>query len=471
MFIETIKSPGLAQLSYLLGDEDVGECFVIDPRRDAGIYLELARERDCRLVAALDTHIHADFVSGARELEALAGVAVYGGESEDYGYELNQLEDGQILTFGDLTVTCLHTPGHSPEHLCYLVKGGEGSEENWGLFTGDTLFAGSVGRPDLAAGLSPEELAGKLYHSVFEKIIPLGEGIIVYPGHGSGSPCGGSIGDRDQTTVGYELKHNPKLQVANEEAFVEKVLGDLPDEPAYYKRLKKLNANGAKLFGEIPDLEPYNPEGFEKQLEAGYKEHVRGGEAIVLDVREVSAFASAHIDGAVNIALRSSFPPWAGRILPPEEPLYLVGHELEDVLSAQDHLFRMGFDNVMGYLNGGMRSWIEAGLPIAQTGLVPIRELREMMENDESFTLLDVRTPEEWEGGHLPGAIHIFAGELDEKGDDLDRDERLIVYCGSDFRADLAVSLLARKGFTDVHTLLGSVKAWKQAGFPMTKDS
>lgn len=468
MFIETIKSPGLAQLSYLLGDDDAGECIVIDPRRDAHIYIDLARERNCRLVAAFDTHIHADFVSGARELEELLDVAIYGGKSEEYGYPIHQLEDGQELAFGELVVKCLHTPGHSPEHMSYLVRGGEGAEKNWGLFTGDTLFAGSVGRPDLASGNDPEELAKDLYHSVVKKIIPLGDGIIVYPGHGSGSPCGGSIGDRDQTTIGYEREHNEKLQVSGLEEFVEKVMDDLPDEPAYYKRLKKLNAKGAEVFGEMPDLSAINPDELADALAN------KDLDAILVDVREVSSFGSAHIPGAVNIALRASFPPWAGRILPADKPLVLVGRDPEDVLEAQDHLFRMGYDNVRGFLNGGMRAWIEAGHEVGQVGLIPVHTLNGLLGSSrpsDSLTILDVRTDEEWASGHIPGAKHIFAAEIADRMEELDRQARILVYCGSDFRADLAASLLKRAGFKEVDTLLGSIKAWKQAGFELEKGS
>jgi hydroxyacylglutathione hydrolase len=463
MFIETIKSRGLAQLSYLLGDEDAGESVVIDPRRDAGLYIELARERNCRLTAALDTHIHADFVSGARELEKALNIPIYGGASDEYQYRINQLEDGQILEIGALRLTCLHTPGHSPEHMCYLVKGGEGAEENWGLFTGDTLFAGSVGRPDLASGNDPEALAKMLYTSIFKKIIPLGGGIVVYPGHGSGSPCGGSIGDRDQTTIGYEAKHNRKLNVSDEKEFVEKVMEDLPDEPAYYKRLKKLNAEGAELFGSVPEISGVEASDLAEEISRG------SDKRLILDVREVTAFGAAHIPGALNIALRASFPPWAGRILPDDKPVFLVGEEYEDILETRDHLFRMGFDNIKGFLNGGMRNWIENGYAVRQIGIVAVHELSAKIEKEKGLTLLDVRTEEEWNQGRLPGAEHIFAAELPERTGELNKAEPVVVYCGSDFRADLAASILQAEGFENVSTLLGSVKAWVNAGFEMEK--
>ncbi len=324
-----------------------------------------------------------------------------------------------------------------------------------------------MGRPDLASGNDPKELAKDLYHSIFDKIIPLGSGIIVYPGHGSGSPCGGSIGDRDQTTIGYEAQHNEKLQVSDAEEFVQKVMDDLPDEPAYYKRLKQLNADGAELFGDMPDLSAIEADEVADVLASGNPDW------ILVDVREVSAFGSAHIPGAVNIALRSSFPPWAGRILPADKPLVLIGRDPEDILEAQDHLFRMGYDNVEGFLNGGMRAWVESGHKVGQIGLVPVHDLHhglEASQSSDSLTILDVRSDTEWENGRIPGSTHIFAGEIESRMDELDRGKRILVYCGSDFRADLAASLLKANGFKQVETLLGSVKAWTSAGFELEKD-
>lgn len=460
MFLELIKSPGLAQCSYLLGDGDAGECVVIDPRRDAEVYLDAARKQGCIITAALETHIHADFISGARELRKMTGCNYYAGASDEYGYEVQQLQDGDELTIGVLTLRAIHCPGHSPEHLCYLVAGGEGAEAPWGVFTGDTLFAGSIGRPDLASGLKPEELAAKLYHSLTEKLLPLGDGVIVYPGHGSGSPCGGSIGDRDQTTLGYEANHNPKLQAESEEDFVQKALDDLPDEPAYYPRLKKMNAQGATLHGGRPRLEPIT---IEKLKEISEKQQPQ-----ILDMREVTEFASAHVPGAINIALRSSFPPWAGRILSPDAPIYLVGNEPDELDEAHQHLYRMGFDNVQGYLNGGMRAWISQGEKIGQAGITSVTDLNQKLQSDnQGWQLLDVRSEGEWSNGHLPGAKHIFAAELQDRLDELDSNKPTLVYCGSDFRASLATSILAAHGFQDVSTLLGSIKAWKHAGLSL----
>ena len=463
MFIQTIKSPGLAQMSYLVGDEDAHQCVTIDPRRDADIYIKEASKRSCKIIATFDTHIHADFVSGSRELASCLNIPIHGGKSSDYGYPLDALEDGAEVQVGDLTIRAIHTPGHSPEHLSYLISGGEGAENPWGLFTGDTLFAGSVGRPDLAAGMEPDELAGQLHHSLFEKLLPLGNGITVYPGHGSGSPCGGSIGDRDQTTLGYEAEYNAKLQADGVDEFVEKVLEDLPAEPDYYSRLKALNAEGAPLRGgRLPLLSAQSVDELSSLTESG---------VFLLDVREVTAFAAAHIPGAINIALRSSFPPWAGRTVPCDKPVYLIADDFDSVTEAHSHLYRMGFDNIEGYLLGGMRSWIESGQPVGKIGTISPQELHRLWkEEKKDFQVLDVRSASEWEGAHLPGALHCFAADLDDLPEELDSGKETVVYCGSDFRADLAASLLARKGFDRVTTLLGSMKAWKAANLPVESE-
>ena len=460
MFFKTIKSAGLSQLSYILGDDDTGECIVIDPRRDTNIYLQIAAENDSRITGIFETHLHADFVSGSHQLRADCGAPILGGASDEVQFDYVPLNDGETFTIGDLTLTALHTPGHSPEHLSYLIEGGEGASKPWGLFTGDTLFAGSVGRPDLSAGVSSEDLAERLHRSLFEKILKLPDGIIVYPGHGSGSPCGGSIGDRDQTTIGYERLNNPKLQKTEVNDFKEAVAADLPDEPAYYKRLKALNKKGAKVTGGIPALGALTAQELKNQMASAH--------ALVLDVREVTAFGGGHIPGAIHLALRLSFDSWAGRILPADQPIYLVGEDLQDVQKAHRHLYRMGFDEVRGYLLGGMRTWISSGQPLATLSLYSVNDLNERLQQAQNeMTLLDVRSKAEWQQGHLPGATHLFAAELPEQLDSFDADKEIITYCGSDFRASLGASLLKRKTGTDVGVLLGSMKAWKQSGLSL----
>lgn len=460
MIFETVKSEGLAHLSYLLGDAGSGVAAVIDPRRDVEVYLDLARRHEVRITHILETHIHADFVSGSRELAARTGAPIYAGTSGDYGFPHEPLRGGDVLEVGPFALRVLPTPGHSPEHVSFVVRGGgKGAEHDWAVFTGDALFAGEVGRPDLAEG-DPREQTRQLYRALHDELLPLGDALEVYPAHGEGSPCGGSIGARDRTTLGYERRYNPKLQAEGEDAFVEAVLGGLSQEPFYYERLKRVNAEGPPVLGAWPYLQPLSPEAFRQEMQ-------REG-AIVLDVREITTFAAAHIEGALNIALRKSFPVWAGWTLRPEQRLLLVAEEAAHVDAVQRHLLRTGFDHIGGYLQQGMRGWIEAGLPFARGGEMSVHDLKRHLETGrDGLQILDVRSDEEWEQGHIPTARHVWAPFLEEHLDELDRQRPVAVYCGSGYRASIAASMLRRHGFDRVSNVPGSMSAWKAADYPL----
>ena len=278
MILETIKSDGLAHLSYLLGNSGAGICTVIDPRRDIEVYLGLAQRHQLRITHVLETHIHADFVSGSRELAARTGATIYVGAG-DYGFEIEALKEGDTLSVGPFTLEVLHTPGHSPEHVCFVVRGGgKGAEEPWAVFTGDTLFASEVGPPHLATGKSEEALARDLYGSL-QKLLSLPETLEVYPAHGEGSPCGGSIGVRDRTTLGYEKAHNAKLQLNSEAKFTEQVLAELSPEPRYYPRMKRLNTQGPEPLGPRPHLSALSPDRVDDLR--------RREDVLLLDTREI----------------------------------------------------------------------------------------------------------------------------------------------------------------------------------------
>ena len=462
MLLETIKTEGLAHLSYVVGDGRSGTCAVIDPRRDVGVYLDVARTRNTRITHIIETHIHADFVSGSRGLAVQTGAAIYAGASDAYGFEVNALHDEDVLEQGTLQLRVLHTPGHSPEHICLAVKGGgKGAEHEWAVFTGDTLFAGEVGRPDLAGGTPPDELARSLYGSLHEKLLVLDDGVEVYPAHGEGSPCGGFIGVRDHTTVGYERRHNDKLQADSEAAFVKRVLENLPKEPFYYHRAKRVNAEGPGVLGDVPPLQPLTP--------LQFREALRKDNTLVLDTREIEAFAGAHIEGSLSIALRSSFPIWAGWMLEPEQRILLVLDRPEDAAVVQRQLLGIGVENLGGYLRQGMRGWTEAGLPFETSGRMSVHECYEHSRDDVELQVLDVRRDDEWQSGHISGAQHAFVPFLEESLDQLqlDKGKSLAVYCGSGYRSSIAVSVLKRQGFEDVRNILGSMSAWKAAGLPL----
>ena len=461
MILETVKSDGLAHLSYLLGDDGAGVCAVIDPRRDVEVYLGLAQRYQLRITHVLETHIHADFVSGSRELAARTDATIYGGEG-DYGFEIEALREGDTLSVGPFTLEVLHTPGHSPEHVCLVVRGGgKGAEEPWAVFTGDTLFASEVGRPDLATGKSEEELARDLYSSL-KKLLGLPETLEVLPAHGEGSPCGGSIGVRDRTTLGYEKAHNAKLQLSSEAEFTEQVLAELSPEPRYYPRMKRLNARGPEPLGSRPHLSALSPEQVDdlRQQE----------DVLFLDTREIDAFAGAHIGGSLNIALRSSFPIWCGWMLDSEQRLVLISEDSAAAARAQTHLLRTGFDKVIGYLRGGMRTWTEARREFETSGRMSVHDLNAKVEAGDVGQLLDVRREDEWQAGFIPGAQHIFLPFLAEHIETLDQERPVTVYCGSGYRASIAVSLLERRGFREVTNVLGSMKAWRAAGLDTVKE-
>ena len=459
MLLETVKSEGLAHLSYVLGDDSQGVCVVIDPRRDVSIYLDIARRNNCRITHIFETHIHADFVSGARELASQTGAPIYGGEADNYGFEIKQLREGERFELGRLCLEVLHTPGHTPEHVCFLVSGGKGSREPWALFSGDTLFAGEVGRPDLLGGGSEEKLARALYHSLHGKLLKLGDEVEIYPAHGSGSPCGGSIGDRNTSTVGYERLNSDKLQAGSEDEFVRQVLSGLPPAPTYYPRMKKVNAAGPKVLGCIANLQPLDPHRFAQEMQAQ--------STLVLDTREIEAFGGAHIEGALNIALRAEFPVWSGWMLRPEQRILLVLADEGDVDEVQRHLLRIGIENVGGFLRRGMRGWIEAGLPFVTLPQLSVHQLKARIEARDGLQVLDVRQDDEWEQGYVPTARHAFVPKVPEAMERFDRDKPIATYCGSGYRASIAASLLQKNGFREVLNVPGSMKAWHAAGYPL----
>ncbi|MDT8306895.1 MAG: rhodanese-like domain-containing protein [Anaerolineae bacterium] len=477
MILERITSQGLAHYSYLVGDETAGVCAVIDARRDVEVYLERARHHQVEITHILETHIHADYVSGSRELAARCGAPIYTGVTAEVAFEHRPLQDGQEIELGEFTLRTLHAPGHTPEHIVFLIRGGAGASAPWGLFSGDTLFAGDVGRPDLLGEEQEEELADKLYTSLHEKLLPLGDGIIIYPAHGEGSPCGASIGARPSSTLGYERANNELLQITDRETFVRQVLAAQSAAPSYYARMKKVNARGPEILGALPALPALDAATFMAEMQRP--------NSIVLDLRSLEAFAGAHIEGALNIGMREPFPIWAGRILEetlpiwagwivaPDSRILLVADSAEQAAEARTELLRVGYEQIGGYLRRGLHGWTEQGMPVVHSELLSVQELRaiqEAGEGEKGWQILDVRSEQEWNQGHIPGAVHIPVHELDERLGELDRNRPLAVYCGSGYRASIAASLLMRNGFEKVANVPGSISGWKGAGYPLEGD-
>jgi hydroxyacylglutathione hydrolase len=457
VILETVRTDGLAHLSYLIGDRSSGRAAVIDPRRDVEVYLELARQHRLTITHALETHVHADFVSGSRELSARTGtakihVSVEGGAH--YGFAHESLRDRARLDLGAVTLTGMHTPGHTPEHMAYLATD---NGNPWGFFSGDFLFADSVGRPDLLGARQTPGLTRALFRSLRTALAPLRDTVALYPAHGAGSPCGANIRDR-QSTIGYERRHNPALQLTDETAFSDWVLRAAPPMPRYYPRMKRINAQGPEILNTLPAVEWLGPAAFQRRLAAG--------EAQLVDNRRMLAFGEGHINGAWNLGPRAELSLWAGWLLDPAKPIALVLQREGDLPEVLRQLLRVGFTRFAGCLQGDMAGWVTADLPVQRLAQVSVHELNSLMPARD-FQLLDVRTPREWDEGHLPGARYLFLGELPERLSDLDRDMPTVVYCASGYRSSLAASLLQASGFRNVRNVPGGYAAWTAAAYQL----
>jgi hydroxyacylglutathione hydrolase len=459
VIFETVRTDGLAHLSYLIGDRSSGRAAVIDPRRDVDVYLELARQHRLTISHAVETHIHADFVSGSRELAARTGtarvhVSVEGGAHYDFAHE--PLRHGSRVELGAVTLTAMHTPGHTPEHMAYLAAE---RGNPWGFFSGDFLFADSVGRPDLLGAAQTPGLARALFGSLRTALAPLPDAVPLYPAHGAGSPCGANICDR-QSTIGHERRHNPALQFTDESAFIDWVLCTAPPMPRYYPRMKRINAQGPEILGGLPAVEWLEPPAFRRRLAAG--------DVQLIDNRTMLAFGGGHIAGAWNLGPRPELSLWAGWMLDPAKPIALVQPRDGDLPEVLRQFLRVGFTEFAGCLKGGMDAWVTAGLPVQGLAQLPVQELNQV-RTTRDFQLLDVRTPHEWDEGHLPGARYLFLGDLPAKLRDLDRDRPVVVYCASGYRSSLAASLLQANGFRNVQNVPGSYAAWTAAAFPVVR--
>ena len=461
LVFETIYTDGLAEVSYLVGDDETGTGAVFDPRPDVEIYLELARRKGLALTHVFETHIHADLISGARELSARVGTSKIFASHEagaSYGFETEPVKDGSSFHFGSLVITARHTPGHTPEHVSYLLAEEEHPELPWGVLSGDSLFVGSAGRPDLLGEGETAKLAAQQFKTLRDFYLKLPDSIIVYPAHGSGSPCGAEIGDRLTSTIGFERAFNPFLQIDDVEAFTQHCIKTAPPIPKYYPRMKKVNAEGPKILGGLPQVRALPVEEFKSKLAEG--------KALLVDTRSMFAFGGAHICGALNIGATPTLSIWAGSLLDPETPLLLVLENDSDLEEVVRLFLRTGFTNFAGYLVGGIKAWGAAGNVFAQ---IPQISVHELQAANGQMQVLDVRTDREWKGGHVPGAKHIVVPQLEKRVGELDNSKPTAVYCASGYRASIATSMLERAGFEKVMNVPGSWHAWKEAGLPVEK--
>ena len=373
---------GLAQASFLVGCDRTKQAVVIDPRRDTAIYVDAAKQLGATIVAAIETHVHADFVSGAREL-AQQGVRIITGPGAGLQIEHFEAGDNERLPIGDVTLTFLHTPGHTPEHICVLATPPDGPPK---IFTGDLLFVGGVGRPDLLGDDLTRQLADQLFDSL-RRVMSLDDRTEVHPGHGAGSLCGAGIGKEPSTSIARERRQNAMLQYDTKDALVGAVLGDLPPTPPYFARMKRINADGPALLSSLR-----NPAKLPAIAPAAVAALLADG-AVLIDFRTVQDFGAGHPSGALNIGFGSKIGYWAGWVVPPDVPIVLLSEDPSQLAEAATQLFRVGLDRVEGALAGGFEAWSRAGLPIESIEQIAAAELRDAVKAGEPMQLLDVRSP------------------------------------------------------------------------------
>lgn len=442
---------GLAQSSFFLACPRTREAIIIDPRRDVDVYVEMARAQGLRIAYTFETHVHADFACGSRELAAV-GAKTIAGPGAHLRYANHEATHGERLRVGDISIEFMHTPGHTPEHISILVNQ---PDQPTRIFSGDTLFVGAVGRPDLLGDEQTRRLAGDLHDSLFKKLLVLDERIQVHPGHGAGSLCGAGIGSDPFTTIGQEKRTNPMLQHRTKEQFVAAVLADLPDTPPYFQRVKKLNQDGPPLLGLVNGYRgpaPLSP--------AATAAAIRGG-AVLIDLRPPGAFAAAHPLGALNLTIGTRVGYWAGYVLPADAKVVLLGGNQHEAAEAARQLMRIGVSRIDGYLNGGFEAWRDAGLPTAAISLTNVQELASAIGRGSAPLVIDVRTPREWNAGHLDGALHIPLDALARRASEIPRDRPVAAICESGYRSSLAASVLARAGLDHLVNITGGMSAWR----------
>jgi len=444
----------LAHASYLIGSGS--EAAVVDPQRDIDIYLEEAKAHGFVIKYVIETHCHADFISGHHELAARTGAEIYFGARAAAKFPFVRVHEGDEIVMADVTLAFLETPGHTPESISILVFDRQKSSTvPEAVLTGDTMFIGDVGRPDLQGSRMPAtELARMLYRSLHTKLLTLPDVVKVFPAHGAGSMCGRNISSETSSTIGEQRRFNYALQPMPEEWFIKMMTTDLPEAPSYFSRDAQINLEGPPLLDDLPDPIAFPPEAVQKMQRGGH---------LILDTRQASQYGAGHIPGSLHIGLNGQFASWAGSLIKPDIPLLLVAEEPERVREAQTRLARVGVEKVSGYLKDGVLAWYTANLPLASVEQISVQEVRQRIEENSVDIVLDVRRPKEWETGHIPQATSMPLNHLAESALSLNRDAKIAAVCAGGYRSSIATSLLEQLGFPNISNVAGGMTAWNNA--------
>jgi len=448
MFIERLVSEGLAHFSYVAGNDN--DAFVVDPKRDVNQYIEIARSNCCMIRFVFETHRNEDYLVGSLELEKLTGCRIIHSNRLDFGYGEPATEN-ETFDIGSMRIRIIETPGHSPESVSFVLYPSSG-EIPFAVFTGDALFYGNVGRTDLSGKEKTAEYASLLYDSLHGKLLPLGDGTTLYPAHGAGSACGGTMSDIVISTIGYERSTNPMLGIMREEFIERKKRENIP-LPPYFARMADHNLKGPQL------LEP----NLVKPMDALRFANVVM-DCTVVDTRSPLSFAGGHIKDSYNIWLRG-LPNFAGWILDYDRDILLITERQEDVETAKLYLSRIGLDKIRGYLCEGIDEWKNRGMPLEQSGMYTVDGLYGKPKEKDLF-VLDVREKEEYAHDHIPGAVNIYVGELEKRLAEIPSDRSVVCACSTGNRSGLGASILERGGFKKVYNLIGGMTAWKEKGYP-----
>jgi len=457
MYFEQFYLGCLAHASYMLASE--GEAVVVDPQRDVDIYLKAAEQRGLKIRHIFETHLHADFVSGHQELAARTGAKIYLNPNAEASFPHVDVEEGFELRVGSLRIEVLETPGHTPESICLVLTDEEKSPNPWAVLTGDTLFLGDVGRPDLSKTHTPEMLAGMLYHSLHGKLLKLPDDVVVYPAHGAGSLCGRNLRAERSSTIGTERLTNYALQIKSKEEFVQQLTTNLPSRPDYFPLDAQINRAGAPALSDLPQLAAVPAHELQRLMREG---------VIALDVRPGDEFAAGHVPGSINISLGGQFATWAGIVLGLFARPVLIASSPEQLSEARMRLARVGIDDARGYLPDGIEGWVRAGMELAELPQITVQQLS---EHPDEFELLDVRRKGEWEAGHIESANWHPLDQLKTSLPKIDRKAPVAVHCKGGYRSMIACSLLRREGFQNVTNVIGGFDAWENSSLPIVTES
>jgi glyoxylase-like metal-dependent hydrolase (beta-lactamase superfamily II) len=456
MLVLQVFTPKIAHSSYILAGSTT--CAVIDPRRDVQVYIDTARAAGWKITHVIETHLHADFVSGHLDLAQRCGATIYAPESGKCSFNHVPLSEGDEIVLEDMVLQVLETPGHTPEHLSYTVIDTSRGAKPVAVFCGDTLFVGDVGRPDLFPGRA-RELAEALYASLHDKLLKLPDFCEVYPAHAAGSLCGRAMAAKRQSTLGYERLYNLALEIDEKETFIASLTTDMPPAPDHFGRCSAINGRGPALVSTLPTPRALPPHEFAELLASG--------DPVVIDGRPYAAFGGQHIAGSFSLDLAGNFPTFAGWVVPPDRDILLVTSDAAQVPEAVDWLRRVGMDRTVAYLEGGMPAWAAAGMPLRHVPQLSSQELHHALEARKNMVLLDVRAPGEFGAAHIGGAVNIPVADLRTRFNELDRTADTVVICSTGNRSSLGASILEQKGFERLSSVAGGLTGYLAAGFPL----